>query len=212
MARILVFGDSIVYGAWDKQGGWVQRLRGFLDEKNLSNLDNASFSIYNLGISGDSTEDLLKRLEFEAEQRLEEGEETIFIFAIGINDSQFIHSTNSSKILIKQFQNNLKRFVNFAQGFSQKIIFVSLTSVDETKTIHWDIDKSYKNEYIQKYNDAIKQICAKNKIYFIEIFEDWIKMDYKRLLEDGLHPNSEGHQKIFETVKGFLIKNKIIKI
>ena len=74
----------------------------------------------------------------------------------------------------------------------------------------WDKDKSYKNEYIQKYNDAIKQICAKNKIYFIEIFEDWIKMDYKRLLEDGLHPNSEGHQKIFETVKDFLITNKII--
>jgi len=30
------------------------------------------------------------------------------------------------------------------------------------------------------------------------------------LLEDGLHPNSEGHKKIFESVKEFLIKNKII--
>jgi len=27
MVNILVFGDSITYGAWDEEGGWVQRLR-----------------------------------------------------------------------------------------------------------------------------------------------------------------------------------------
>ena len=36
MGRILIFGDSITYGAWDKEGGWVQRLRKFLDERNLT--------------------------------------------------------------------------------------------------------------------------------------------------------------------------------
>lgn len=25
--RILVFGDSIVYGAWDTEGGWAERLK-----------------------------------------------------------------------------------------------------------------------------------------------------------------------------------------
>lgn len=29
-------------------------------------------------------------------------------------------------------------------------------------------------------------------------------------LEDGLHPNSEGHKKMFIRVKDFLIENKII--
>jgi lysophospholipase L1-like esterase len=45
---------------------------------------------------------------------------------------------------------------------------------------------------------------------FIEIFENWKKISYESLLYDGLHPNSEGHKKIFETVKNYLVKNKII--
>ena len=32
----------------------------------------------------------------------------------------------------------------------------------------------------------------------------------KEDLEDGLHPNSAGHEKMFQRVKDFLIKNKII--
>ena len=78
------------------------------------------------------------------------------------------------------------------------------------KTISWDTGKSYKNEYIKKYNEIIKSVYEENKIYFVEIFEDWMNSDYKNYLEDGLHPNSEGHQKIFESVKNFLIENKII--
>jgi len=36
-------------------------------------------------------------------------------------------------------------------------------------------------------------------------------LDYKGLLEDGLHPNSTGHKKIYEIVKGFLVENRIIE-
>ena len=45
---------------------------------------------------------------------------------------------------------------------------------------------------------------------FFYILNDFLDKDYKRLLEDGAHPNSEGHEKIFETVKDFLIQNKIV--
>lgn len=31
MAKILVFGDSIAYGKWDSDGGWVARLRKYVD-------------------------------------------------------------------------------------------------------------------------------------------------------------------------------------
>ena len=79
--KILVFGDSIAYGAWDREGGWVQRLRRFLDEKNSDVL------VYNLSIDSDTTEDLLERFEFETKQRIR-GDEIILIFAIGVNDSQ----------------------------------------------------------------------------------------------------------------------------
>jgi lysophospholipase L1-like esterase len=212
MAQILVFGDSIAYGAGDeKEGGWVNRLKKVLDKGPFTSPDFYCL-VYNLAISGDSLDDLLKRFEFETEQRLKEGESTVFIFAIGINDSQFIQSQNNLRSSLPEFQNNLRDIIKLAKKYSSKIIFVGLTPVDETKTVSlpWNSDKSYKNEYIEKYNKIMKSVSKENKIYFINIFDKLVKSDYRNLLVDGLHPNSKGHQKIFEIVKDFLTENKII--
>ncbi|MCK4782020.1 hypothetical protein KAS79_03830 [Candidatus Parcubacteria bacterium] len=215
MARICVFGDSISYGAWDyEQGGWVQRLRRFLDRKFIDSEDY--FVVYNLGIDGDATKDLLKRFEFEAPLRMlrmSENEETIIIFEIGVNDACFVESQKEFMTELEKFEENLQELSHLARSYSLKIVFIGLTPVEEIKVtpLPWSkTGKSYKNEYIRKYNEIIKSVCTENKIYFIEIFEKWIELDYKNLLEDGLHPNSKGHEKIFEIVKDFLIKNKII--
>lgn len=213
MAKILIFGDSITHGAWDtEKGGWVQRIKSFLDEETLSESEN-EHTIYNLGVSGNTTEDLLERFEFETKQRLkEDDEELIFIFAIGVNESQFIHSKNGLRFSPEEYEDNLNELLNLAKKFSLKIIFIGLTPIDETKTtpIPWDTDKSYKNEYINKFNDILRKFCKEKKIYFIEIFERLIERDYQNLLEDGLHPNSEGHKKVFEIVRDFIIENKIV--
>ena len=207
MARILVFGASITYGVWDREGGWVQRLRKFLDEKHLSDPD-FYYSVYNLGVSGDTTEDLLERFEFETEQRKKEKEETIFIIRIGENDAAFVHSKNDFWVPPEKFKENIKKLIDLARKYSSKIIFVGLTPPDESKTtpIPWNTDISYKVENSKRFNEISKSICKENNIYFIEIFKEL----YPKLQEDGLHPNSEGHQKMFEIVKDFITQNKII--
>ena len=172
-----------------------------------------NYSVYNLGISGDSTDDLLKRFEFETKQRLHKEDEIIFIFAIGINDSQFICSKNDFSVPANKFQKNIEQLVRLSKKVSLKTVFIGLTPVDERKTmpIPWSTDKSYENEYIKKYDDIIKSICQENNIYFIDIFSEFNKLNYEKLLEDGLHPNSEGHKKIFEIIKDFLVEYKVIK-
>lgn len=210
-----IFGDSIVYGNWDPEGGgWVSRLRKFLDQKTASNSDDY-FAVYNLGVSGETTPDLLKRFNIECEARLlglEDNESAVIIFAIGINDSQFIHSENNLRTPPEDFKENLRNLVKLAQKITPRIIFAGLTPVDETKTTPtlWNTDKSYLNENIKKYNEVLKLVCKENNLLFIEIFEKLIEWNYKELLEDGLHPNAGGHQKIFGIVKDFLIKSKII--
>lgn len=206
MATILVFGDSIVWGAADSEGGgWVTRL--FIELGRDFKID-----VYNLGVSGDKTPNILKRFESETKARIEEGEEAILIFAVGINDSYFVQSKNALMTSLEEFKANIQKLIERAQKISQKIIFVGLTPVEESKTtpIPWNTDKSYKNESVKKYNEIVKFICKEKNVHFIEIFDQWIGSDYKSLLEDGLHPNSEGHKKIFEMVKNFLIQNKII--
>ncbi len=208
MSKILVFGDSIAWGAFDSEGGgWVECLKLYMWRKG-------DIDVYNLGVSGNKTPNLLERFESETKARIEEDEETIIIFAIGINDSYFLHSKNDFMTPIEQFKENVQKLTDLAQKFSLKIIFVGLTSVDESKTtpIPWDTDKSYKNENIKKYNEIIKSVSKDRNIYFIEILDKWLQFDYQDLLEDGLHPNSKGHKKIFETVRDFLTQNKIIKI
>ena len=214
MTRVIVFGASITAGAWDKEGGWAQRLKNFLNERTISNISDMDswYFTYNLAVSGDTTEDLLERFEVETKQRLRGDEETIFIFGIGINDSQFVHSQNDLRTPPEKFRENIQKLIDLAQKFASKIIFVGFTPVDESKTtpIPWNTEFSYKNENVKKYDGIVKSVCKENNVYFVEIFNQVTKLNHKKLLEDGLHPNSEGHQRIFEIVKEFLIKNTII--
>jgi lysophospholipase L1-like esterase len=159
----------------------------------------------------------LGRFEFETKQRLEElekGEDLIIIISIGGNDSAYFKNKNSNWISPEKFKENIKKLIELARKFSSKIIFVGLEPIDESKSdpLPWDDNISYKNEYIQNYNEIIKSICKNENIIFVEIFDEWVNQDYKKFLcDDGFHPNSEGHKKIFEKVKETLIKNKLIE-
>jgi|LQYC01.1.fsa_nt_gi lysophospholipase L1-like esterase len=90
--NIFIFGDSISLGCFDAAGGWVRRLSSFLMERYISG-DGEEILIYNLSISGNQSQDIAARFESESRLRLSEGENVV-IFAIGVNDSAFVHSKN----------------------------------------------------------------------------------------------------------------------
>ncbi len=199
---ILIFGDSITLGAFDYEcGGWTIRLKKYF--KN--------HEIYNLGVSGDTTNDLLKRFKLEVKTRKPRSNRPlVIIFAIGVNDSYYINSENNPGTTLKKFEKNLVELLNQAKNFTEKIIFVGPTKADESKTlpIPWAKNIYYTNENIIKYDSVIEKFCRENKVHFINTL-DLLNKD--KDLEDGLHPNSKGHQKIFKRVKEFLVSNKLIE-
>jgi lysophospholipase L1-like esterase len=198
--RICIFGDSITWGAVDPEnGGWVAQLRGYFETN-----DDYDIAIYNNGISGDNTDDLLKRFEVECAAR----EPQIIIFAIGINDSQHIKSEGAKGVSLEKFQNNLVELINLAKNFSDKIIFVGLTKVDEVSIPEiWGTENFYDNNIIAKYNSIIEKISAEHRLPFVNLLDLLEAKD----LDDGLHPNSEGHKKIFLRIKEFLLTNRIVQ-
>lgn len=209
MSVIIGAGDSILYGFWDKEGGWFERLRKFLDERALqSSPDTLNTTDYvasfNLGIPGDTSLSLLKRFEGEIIPRINHEQETIILIAIGINDS--------CQISIDVYAQNLAKLLKLSKKYSQKNVFVGPTPVDEARTapIYWNKTISYKNEYIKRYNDCLRKFAQKEKTHFIEIFEKLIKEDVASLMEDGIHPNSIGHEAIFTLVKKYLLDKDII--
>ena len=86
---ICIFGDSIVWGAADtEKQGWVNRLAIYCS----NNLDYNCF-IYNLGIPGETTTGLLKRLELESSARMP----TKIVIAIGTNDARIVKDTRDNR-------------------------------------------------------------------------------------------------------------------
>ncbi|MFA6376839.1 MAG: GDSL-type esterase/lipase family protein [Candidatus Paceibacterota bacterium] len=209
--NIFIFGDSMAFGCWDAAGGWVQRLNNFLVERFLSN-GGKEFYIYNLSISGNQTQDIIARMEPELMPRQSEGGANIIIFAIGVNDSAFVHSKNDHWVPFREFEDNLRELIRIAKKFSGKIFFLGLPIIDQeiVNPMPWDTDKSYRNGYVKKYDQSLQTTAKENSIGYIPLFEKLEASGYKKLLHDGAHPNSAGHELIFETVRDYLLGNKII--
>ena len=196
---ICLFGDSITWGSWDPQkGGWGSRLRTYFETNDIE------VNVFNCGISWDNTNGLLQRFKVEAIAR----KPNIIIFAIGINDSQYVNTKDNPRVPIEQFQNNLKKLAKQASKIADKTIFVGLTKVDESRTmpVAWNATRFYEINEVSKYNLTIKMFCQNNKLAFIDMSNRLKDKD----LEDGLHPNASGHKKMFDTIKNFLIDNKIV--
>ena len=192
-------------GAWDlEKGGWANRLRLFIDTEQLSGRIKDYFTTYNLGVDGDTTDGLLKRFKVEAEFR----NPSVIIFAIGSNDSVFDKAKNKFLVPLDEFDKNIKQLIEEAKNISQTVIFLGAGIVDEKKTmpLAWASDFYQENKNILSYNQKIKEIAEIKGVLYLDIFDSLSEKD----LEDGVHPNPGGHEKIFSQVKGFLLENKII--
>lgn len=196
ISTICIFGDSTAWGACDlEKGGWVNRIWTYVSEKT-----GWDCSIYNLSISGGTTQTILDRFESEARIR---GADAL-IFQSGGNDASLREGPGINNIPLEQFKINLEEIISRAKRITPNIIFTGFYVVDEAKTtpVSWS-NISYLNAEIEKYNEVMKGVCHEQEVLFLDVsgllsIED---------LEDGLHPNIRGHEKIFAKVRDFLTVN-----
>ncbi len=209
MGKLFFIGDSITVGAWDDKGGWANRLIAKVMQEKMKG-KNFYCIPYNLGVSGDTAEDVLKRLRKEISVRLdpEEDDEKIqFVFAIGINDSVYLLDEEKNRFTEDAFRGNLIQLCDTSKDIAQKISFIGMTPVDESllNPIPWAPDKSCMNKYIRRYEDILKQVCLEHHVPFLPVFDEWIsRPDYKELLFDGVHPNTKGHALLADKISSFL--------
>lgn len=207
--NILCFGDSIAWGAMDDRGGWVGRLWNHFVVKNERG--DFDFFVYNLSIPGEDTNSLIERAEQEIKSRTGGREENIIIYAIGMNDS-VVKSDKKSVVPLDQFKKNLEILWLIGKRNSKKVIFVGLNPIVEkmTSPLKWDPQKSVLYNQVGSYNDAVRQFCEESKLGFVDVFDDWMGEDHSKLLDDGLHPNGKGHERIFQRVREVLERKGLI--
>ncbi|XLQ20228.1 MAG: SGNH/GDSL hydrolase family protein [Candidatus Moraniibacteriota bacterium] len=197
--RICVFGSSIGYGHNDSEcGGWCDRLKLYFFSSNKD------VSVYNLSISGDMSKDVVDRFDVEYKARRPE----VVLIAIGINDSTFDENINRCRISLKDTEKNIKQLVSMTKLGGSKIVLVGLTSVTEklVMPVSWALNLSYSNENIKKYDSVIKGVAKDNNVPYCYMYDLLQDEDF----DDGLHPNTDGHRKMFERIRDFLVENNIV--
>jgi len=197
---ICIFGDSTAWGAWDmEKGGWANRLMMYVSEKT-----DGECEVYNLSISGGTSQTILDRFESEARIRNVDA----FIFQTGGNDSRLLSKEGPNAIPIDKYRENLTETIAKTKNITDNIVFVGFKEVNESLTnpVPWDEASYYLNSEIRKYNDVMEEVCKERGIQFLNILGLLSHDD----LEDGIHPNVQGHIKIFDLVKNSLEENKWI--
>jgi lysophospholipase L1-like esterase len=187
--EIGIWGDSITYGAGDSEAlGWVGRLRKTLEAA-------ADVGVYNFGVCGDTTDDLLKRFAVEAESI----KPNSIVFAIGINDSKYPAGETENRIPLEKYKQNMHALLKLARNYTDKIYIVGATKVDED--LIRDSGTRFVNEIIQSYNSFLKELSESEGLIYVDVFD---VLDTGTDLDDGLHPNAQGYEKLFDTIREFV--------
>jgi lysophospholipase L1-like esterase len=203
--RVLVFGASTAQGYWDSLGGWADRLKKHYDQLQMQNFSIEQPRVMNLGVSGDTTAEVLKRLESESKSR-QNDKGLAIIIQVGSNNAAEQNDLTVSTA--KEYQKELENIIEMAQKFTDKIIIIGFPAVDESKTnpIEW-ADLYFKNRNIVMFENAAQETTKEADIPFIAIHQEFSKrIEAGEVLQahDGLHPNNKGHELIFQLVRPVL--------
>lgn len=196
---ICIVGSSVSWGAWDSEkGGWVNRLMLYFNNLNVKD----SPFVYNLSVDGETTKDMLERFDIEMKAR----EPAIIIFDERGNDACYDNTKKEHLVSLEDFEQNVVKLIKKSKAYTKTIIFSGCFKVDESKTtpLSWNKNLHCKNEYQEIYNSKLKDIAKREGVYFMP--NELSKED----LEDGLHPNTEGHKKLFQQVKDFLESKNLV--
>ena len=129
------------------------------------------------------------------------------IIATGINDSRGINFPDNLETKPKNYKKNIEKLVAIAKQYTKHIVLLELTPVDEKITNPFE-NTYFLNSRIQEFNLILKEVASKKEILLLEIFNQFSSMNYKQLLSDGVHPNKDGYEVIYQIIKKYLIDNK----
>lgn len=187
----LFFGDSITYGEYDGVfGGWVDILKRYALQK-FHEGNGDELILFNLGIGGETTEGLLKRMPVELEARNSADGNLVFI-SYGANDLAIKEGAHI--VAREKFRNNIITAVQHAQQFSNDIYLVSILPL--SKNIDGVVVSSGKlrsNEEVIVYNGILKSIATEYSLTYIDFHSALLEDKEVLLSADGVHPNEKGY-------------------
>ncbi|WP_083538854.1 SGNH/GDSL hydrolase family protein [Chryseobacterium oranimense] len=192
----LFFGDSITYGEYDGVfGGWVDILKRYALQQFHEGKNE--LILFNLGIGGETTEGLLKRMPYELAAR-NSAEGNIIFIAYGANDlakKGGVHMVNPD-----QFRSNINEAVHHAKQYAHDIYLVNILPVSQKiDGIESAAGKLRTNEEILVYNQILKDTASERSLHYVDFYTAVLEDKEILLSDDGVHPNEKGYGIMAET-------------
>lgn len=199
----IVIGDSITYGIGDfESGGWATMFKQYIVNKDDSKVCNNYVHI--AAFPGATSTDILNKIDSILQAFYHREFTNTIMLSIGINDTQEFNG--NPKNSIEQYRINIEKIAKSVMDKGFNMIILGLTRIESNEKFFWKPNKYYDNEIISEYDkdlslildyDAeLKDLCNNNRIKYISMQEVLQKEDFI----DGLHPNHNGHKKIFEKI------------
>jgi lysophospholipase L1-like esterase len=187
----LFFGDSITYGEYDGVfGGWVDILKRYALQK-FHEGNGDELILFNLGIGGETTEGLLKRIPHELDARNSPDGNIVFL-SYGANDlaiKEGVQIVDSEK-----FKKNIKTAITHVAQFSNEIYLVSILPFSQkVDGVVVSSGKLRTNEEVIVYNQILKELAAENSLKYIDFYSAFLDDKEILLSADGVHPNEKGY-------------------
>lgn len=207
MKTVLIFGASVTHGVGGEHGGWADKLKVWLHSQMFgANGKGEICTVYELGVTGDTSRDVIGRFEVETLARIHKEQspkDIIVVFLAGTNDSKAVDIAENFVSTPDEFGTNVQAFIRLAKTHAAHVLCVGLFPVAQTKTNPTAVGTFYfTNQRLKHFEAAMIQACQRERAACLPMFDavpdDW---QMRCLADDGLHPNDIGHQWIFEQVK-----------
>lgn len=197
----LFFGDSITFGEYDGVfGGWVDILKRYSYGKFYKEGAN-EVNVFNLGIGGETTEGLLRRIAVEIGARTSAEENLIFLF-YGANDLAI--KNGEEVVAIELFAANLKAAIEVARQTTDKVHLMTILPISSNvEGVLSPAGKVRTLERILLYNEKIKTVAKDCNVALIDLFHLFEEKE-ELLSKDGIHPNEKGYLLISDLMKKYI--------
>jgi lysophospholipase L1-like esterase len=197
--RIFIFGDSIGQGFYDeKNGGWVQQLQRYFFKEAIE--EKSDVNIINLSVSGHSSTEVLARIHFEISNRIRPVG-MLTILAIGVNDSYEKHGIKRTPP--EKLNENINQIIQEVKALGSELLILGCTPCvnDRVQPTSWNSALWYDTADLRKYESILQRCAADADVEFLPLWEALnSKMQDEELMPDGIHPNTTGHEIIYNEV------------
>ena len=192
----IIIGDSLPYGVGDyENNGWVALFKNDLmaQDKNSKRVSNYEHSATYPGVTSRFIAGKIDSI-LDAFVSTDKNVENHVILSFGVNDTKIVNG--KVQIDLSEFMVN---YVNIIQKVKERkcsIIVLGLTRTAPAERLEFKEGQFFINDVINMYDQKLQNICELYNVPYIKM-SDVLEPDQ---YHDGIHPDTDGHKKIFRKV------------